>query len=393
MTADTEHAEPSAHRSRSELAELALLFARLGITAFGGPAAHVAMMQDEVVTRRRWLTSAEFLDLLGATNFIPGPNSTEMAIHIGHRRAGWRGLIVAGSCFILPAVLATLAFAWVYVRYGHRPAAESALYGIKPVIVGVVVQAIWGLARSAVKNGKLAVVGIAALVARALDVDELVVLFGSGLLYALLASPRATKAPPGGASNAMMLGAAPVLAGAATSTVSSSGILLLFMKIGSVLFGSGYVLLAFLRTALVHDRHWLTEAQLLDAVAAGQVTPGPVFSTATFVGYLLDGMPGAAAATVGIFLPAFFFVAVSAPFLPRLRQSPAAARVLDGINVASLALMALVTVDLGRAAIVDSWTLLLAVVGVLALLRFKMSSAWLVVGGGLVGYVISSVAR
>jgi chromate transporter len=363
----------------SPLVELALLFTRLGVTAFGGPAAHIAMMQHEVVERRRWLTSEEFLDLLGATNFIPGPNSTELAIHIGHRRAGWKGLLVAGTCFILPAALATLAFAWTYDRVNHLSQAAAVLYGIKPFVLAVVLQAVWALGRTAVKNRGLAALGMTAVVAQLVGVNELLVLFGAGALYVALDSLRSSRQKPPSAS--LLFGALPVVSGAATPSISSGGILFVFFKIGSVL-------LAFLRSELVEQRHWLTEAQLLDAVAVGQITPGPVFSTATFVGYLLHGVSGAVAATVGIFLPAFFFVAVSAPFLSRLRQSPGAGRFLDGVNVASLALMAPVLLDLGRAAVVDAWTLGFALAGGVLLLRYRVNAAWLVVASGLLGVLV-----
>jgi chromate transporter len=369
----------------AEVRELATLFLRLGLTAFGGPAAHIAMMRHEVVERRNWLTDEEFLDLLGATNFIPGPNSTEMAIHVGHRRAGWVGLIVAGVCFIMPAALLALGFAWLYVRFGTLPAAGATLYGVKPVIVAVVVQALWGLGRTAVKSKLLGAIAAASVLASALGVNELLVLFAGGVASAVLARPTRDVAPE--ASRAPAFLAMPAAA-VATKAISSSSIFLVFAKIGSVLFGSGYVLLAFLRADLVQARHWLTEGQLLDAVAVGQLTPGPVFTTATFIGYVLNGNAGAAAATLGIFAPAFVFVALSGPLVPRLRRSPPAARFLDGLNVASLALMAVVTWSLTRAAVVDAWTVALVVASAALLIRYKVNSAWLVVGGGLIGNVV-----
>jgi chromate transporter len=350
----------------SPLRELALLFLRLGLTAFGGPAAHVAMMEDEVVRRRKWLTHEEFLDLLGATNLIPGPNSTEMAIHIGHRRGGWKGLIVAGACFILPAMLLTLGFAWAYVKFGTLPQAKALLYGVKPVIIAVVVQALWGLGRSALKSRLLAALGVAAFIAAFLGVNELLVLLAAGVLAIALRNRPV----------AMAIDPAPLL-----------GIFGFFAKVGSVLYGSGYVLLAFLRADLVDRLHWMTEAQLLDAVAVGQFTPGPVFTTATFIGYLLHGAPGALVATAGIFLPAFVFVALSGPLIPRIRRSPVAGAFLDGVNVASLALMASVTWYLGRAAVVDVVTLLLALASAVLLLRWRVNSAWLVLGGAVVGMI------
>jgi chromate transporter len=376
----------------SALREIVVVFLRLGITAFGGPAAHIAMMEDEVVQRRKWMTREEFLDLYGATNLIPGPNSTEMAIHVGHHRAGWAGLVVAGCCFIVPAVLLMLGLALAYVRFGSLPEAGWLLYGVKPVIMAVVVQALWGLGRTAVKTKPLAALAVACAIASFLGVNELAVLFGAGALVA--ATRGAAKgSKPGAPSSSSSSASFPVasvgaVAGASAAAAAPFGLLPLFLsfvKVGAVLFGSGYVLLAFLRADLVDQRHWLTEAQLLDAVAAGQVTPGPVFTTATFIGYVLGGTPGALVATVGIFLPAFFFVAVSGPLVPRLRRSAAAGSFLDGVNVASLALMAVVTLQLGRAAVTDWISAGLAAASAFLLLRYRLNSAWLVLGGGVIG--------
>jgi chromate transporter len=370
----------------TSLRELALLFLRLGATAFGGPAAHIAMMQDEVVKRRKWLTEAEYLDLLGATNLIPGPNSTEMAIHVGWGRRRWAGLLVAGLSFILPATLITGVVGWAYVRFGTVPQVGWLLYGVKPIILAVVVQALWGLAPRAARSWPLRVLGVAAVVASALGMNELVVLFGAG---AILMAARAARGRPGGAA---LGGIVPLLpaAGAslAASAVTLPGLFWVFCKTGAVLFGSGYVLLAFLRADLVERLHWMTEAQLIDAIAVGQVTPGPVFTSATFIGYLLAGPGGAAVATAGIFLPAFVFVALSGPLVPRLRASRLAGAFLDGVNISSLALMAVVTAQLGRAAIVDVPTALLAVLGAVLLLRLRWSSTWLVIGGAAAGALI-----
>jgi chromate transporter len=363
------------------LHELALLFFRLGATAFGGPAAHIAMMRDEVVTRRQWLSEERFLDLLGATNLIPGPNSTELAIHIGFERRRWAGLVVAGLAFIVPAMVLTAACGWAYVEFGTLPAVGWILYGVKPVILGVVVQAIWGLTPKAAKTPLLRMLGALAIVAAASGVNELVVLFAAGLLAILL-----TRAPAQGRAALSVL---PLVAGTtASQAVTLPGIFGVFFKIGSVLFGSGYVLLAFLRSDLVERLGWLTEAQLIDAIAVGQVTPGPVFTTATFIGYVLAGPWGALVATAGIFLPAFIFVALSGPLVPKLRQSKAAGAFLDGVNVASLALMAVVTAQLGRAAVIDVPTVLLAVIASVLLVRFKTNSTWLVLGGALAGFVV-----
>ncbi len=374
---------------RLELRELALLFLRLGATAFGGPAAHIAMMEDEVVRRRGWITREEFLDLLGATNLIPGPNSTEMAIHIGLRRAGFPGLVVAGAAFIVPATLIVTAIAWAYVKVGRLPAAEGLLRGVKPVVVAIVLQALVGFGRTAVRTVPLAVVGAAAVLAAVLGVNELVVLGAAGIA---LASNRLARGRRASAA-AMPLLVPPVnvlpLALAAAATPFTLGRLFLaFLKIGSVLYGSGYVLLAFLRSELVQRLGWLTESQLLDAVAVGQVTPGPVFTTATFIGYVLGGTPGAAAATAGIFLPAFVFVAVSGPLVPRIRASPVAGAFLDGVNVASFALMSVVSFQLARTAISDVATAGIALVSALLLLRYRVNSSWLVAGGAALGLAL-----
>lgn len=374
----------------TSLQELALLFFRLGTTAFGGPAAHIAMMEDEIVHRRRWLSHEKFLDLLGATNLIPGPNSTEMAIHIGHHRAGWAGLVVAGACFILPAACITLAFAWAYVHLGSLPQAEGLLYGMKPVIIAVVVQALWRLGQSALKTTRLTVIALLATAANFLGMNELIVLCGAGVITALVdrLADDARAVPPVlsivGLGTPLMNGGG-VTAATLATPFSLAPLFWFFCKVGAVLFGSGYVLLAFLRADLVDRWRWLTEAQLLDAVAVGQITPGPVFTTATFIGYLLGGTPGAVVATCGIFLPAFLFVALSGPLIPRLRRSTTAGAVLDGVNVASLALMAVVTWHLSRAAVVDMPSAMLAIASALLLMRFRVNSAWLVLGGGLVG--------
>jgi chromate transporter len=379
--------------------ELALLFLRLGATAFGGPAAHIALMEHELVRRRAWLTHEEFLDLVGATNLIPGPNSTELAIHIGYRRAGLPGLVVAGACFIVPAALLTAACAWAYVRWGTLPEVAFILYGVKPVIIAVVVQALVRLARTALRTWAIAALAALAAAAVALGVHELLVLLAAGLVCAALRRPprAAPPAPPAAPPPAAAPLLFPALATATTATATATaaaasitlgGIFLVFLKIGSVLFGSGYVLLAFLRADLVERLGWLGEAQLLDAVAVGQITPGPVFSTATFIGYLLDGGAGAAVATVGIFLPAFVFVALSGPLVPRLRRSRVAGGFLDGVNAASLALMAVVAAQLGHAALVDVPTLLLAAVATGLLLETTLSSVWLVLGGALAGWAL-----
>ena len=332
--------------------------------------------------RRKWLSDQEFLDLVGATNLIPGPNSTEMAIHIGYLRAGLRGLLLAGICFILPAMLIVLVLAWAYVEFGSLPQIQWVLYGVKPVVIAIVAQALWVLGRKAVKGWMTQVVGIAVLAGYFLGLNEIALLFGAGLLVMLLANAQRIK------SGMLALAAFPLASAgsdAAAIPYSLSDLFLTFLKIGSVLYGSGYVLLAFLHTDFVARFGWLTAQQLIDAVAIGQVTPGPVFTTATFIGYLLGGTAGAIAATIAIFLPSFVFVAISNPFIPRMRNSPWFGGLLDGLNVASLALMAAVTWQLGVASLIDPLTALIALVSGVLLARYKLNSTWLIAGGAILG--------
>ncbi|PYP90319.1 MAG: chromate transporter [Blastocatellia bacterium AA13] len=379
----------------SPLVELAFLFLKLGTIAFGGPAAHIAMMEDEIVTRRGWLTREKFLDLLGATNLIPGPNSTEMAIHVGYQRAGWPGLIVAGSCFILPAALIVGAIAWGYVRFGKLPQAEALLYGMKPIIIAIVLQALWRFLREELKTWRLALVAVVCAALSLMGVNELVLLLGSAVMLAavrwfttsakndLPLIALITSEPLRGVVQALQ-------AGVAVMPFSLWSLLLFFLKIGSVLFGSGYVLLAFLRADLVERWGWLTEAQLIDSIAVGQLTPGPVFTTATFIGYLLGGVKGSVVATIGIFLPAFFFVGISGPLVPRIRKSPILGSALDGVIAASLALMAVVTFQLGKAALIDVPTVVLFLVGFGLLMLLRLNSAWLILIGAVAGLVLNS---
>lgn len=375
-------------RAQSNLGEVTRLFLRLGFTAFGGPAAHIAMMHDEVVKRRKWMSDQHFLDLVGATNLIPGPNSTEMAIHIGYERAGWRGLVSAGLCFIMPAVLIVLALAWVYVEYGTTPQGNALMYGIKPVIIAIVLQALYRLVPAALKSPILIAVGIAALILYLLGINELLVLFGGALVVVLIQAAR--RFPQAAAAWLPLATFKNVLPQqlAAGESAPLAQLFLIFLKAGALLYGSGYVLLAFLRNDLVLHYEWMTEQQLLDAIAIGQFTPGPVFTTATFIGYTLAGIPGAVVATVGIFLPSFLFVALLARIMPHIRKSPWTAAFLDGVNVSALGLMAGVTWQLGRAAIIDIPTALLAVVAAVLLFRFQINSAWLVLAGGLIGLLI-----
>jgi len=376
------NADSVSSASKVSLRELAGFFLRLGTTAFGGPAAHIAIMEDELVRRRKWLSREKFLDLLGASNLIPGPSSSELAIHIGYLLGGWPGLLVAGICFILPAACMVGGLAWAYVHFGKLPEVPAILYGVKPVVIAVILQALWGLGRTAIKTTYLGFVAVLSVLLSVFALHPLLLLLLAGGL-ACLPHLRAQR---------LSLSALPSLtissaALATATTFSLSSLFLIFLKIGAIVFGSGYVLLAFLRADLVSNRGWLTDAQLVDAVAVGQVTPGPVFTTATFIGFILGGIRGAVLATIGIFVPAFILVAVSGPLVPRIRKSKIAGAILDGVNVASLALMAVVTWQLGRASIVDVVTVVLAVASLFVLLRFKLNSAWLVLIGSIIGLV------
>jgi chromate transporter len=367
---------------RSRLAEVTLFFLRLGVTAFGGPAAHIAIMRDEVVKRRKWIDEQGFLDLLGAANLIPGPTSTEMAIYLGFRRVGWAGLVLAGVCFISPAMLIVLALAWAYVRYGSTPAAGGILYGVLPVVIAIVAQALWGLGQKAVKGWLTAVTGAAVLVLYFLHVNILALLLAAGLVVMAGENWRRLKSVK---VSALLLPLSSIGLAAGAAPFSLLLLFLNFLKIGAVLYGSGYVLLAFLRADFVTRLGWLTDKQLIDAIAVGQVTPGPVFTTATFIGYLLGGVPGALLATLGIFLPSFFFVAISSLFIPYIRSSAWASTFLDGVNVASLGLMLGVTVQLAATALIDPITVVIALVSLGLLFRYHTNSTWLIAGSALLG--------
>jgi chromate transporter len=383
------------------LVELIGLFLRLGFTAFGGPAAHIALMRVEVVERRRWVNSEHFVDLIGITNLIPGPSSTELAIYLGYLRAGWLGLLVTGICFIGPAMLIVLALAWAYVTYGALPQVGWLFYGIQPVVVAIIAQAIWNLGRAIFRGGLAAVVAFLVLVLYLLGVNVLVLLFGGALFFGALClverqwkSKQALKSAlvlvPVGleARNITWKAALPPLGtGLLTTSVPFSllALFLTFLKLGAVVYGSGYTLLAFLRTDLVQNLHWLTDKQLLDAVSIGQFTPGPVFTTATFIGYLLGGPLGAALATLGIFLPSFLFIPLIHPVAAHLRQSAWTATLLDGINAAALALMTGVLAQLGQHALSDVLTWAVTLVSFVILQRWKINSVWLIAAGAAIG--------
>jgi chromate transporter len=371
------------------LGEIALVFLKLGTIAFGGPAAHLAMMEEEFVRRRKWITQAEFLDRLATANLIPGPSSTEVAIFVGQLKRGWRGLIVAGCCFIIPAAVIVSVIAWAYVRFGSLPKAEGVLSAIKPAVVAIVIQALGKLGRTGVRTTLLAVIAVLAAVLSLLGVNPVLVLVFAGLLAAAAWAMKNRLLGAGVVGlPKIAAGAMAVAAMGAAFPVGLGPLFLSFLKVGSVVFGSGYVLLAFLQTEFVERLHWLTEKQLIDAVAVGQFTPGPLFTTATFIGYVVAGWMGAVVATVGIFLPGFVLVLVSGPLIPRLRRSAVAAAALDGVVAGSLALMAVVAMQLGKASIVDRTTLVVFGVSLIALLRFRVNSAWLVAAAAVVGWVM-----
>jgi len=369
--------------------EIWRLFLRLGLTAFGGPAAHIGLMEREAVERRGWMSRSQFLDLVGACNLLPGPSSTQVAMALGYSRAGWLGLLVAGVCFILPASLMTLALAWAYVRYGSLPSAQGLLYGIKPVMVAIIAQAVWRLGRRAFRRWQLALAGLACFAAALAGAPPIAVLFAAGGLTLLAEWPHSR---PGAA---MGIAGLPMAAGSgaagAAGVTGLTPLFLVFLKLGVVVFGSGYVLVAFLKDDLVDRLHWITTPQLLDAVTAGQVTPGPVFATAAFLGYLLRGWAGAAVATVAIFLPSFVMAGLVGALAGRIRKSPLAAAFLDGVNAAAVALMAAVAISLGRATLVDDWTWALGLVSAALLLRYRVNATWLILGGAALGLLLRRV--
>jgi|SRR5450432_1086991 chromate transporter len=392
MPPETEQATPAAETPKVGLVELALVFLKLGTIAFGGPAAHIAMMEQEFVARRAWLTREEFLDRLAAANLIPGPSSTEMAIHIGFLKRGWRGLIVAGCCFIVPAAIMVTLIAAAYVAYGNLPQLNGILYGLKPVVIAVIVQAFWKLAQSAIKNPFLAAIAVLAAVGSAFSIDNLSVILVAGVLAALPIICRKARAPKPllPAWLFPFHGTVPALALVATAAsvvpVTLWRLFLTFIKIGSVLFGSGYVLLAFLRADFIVHLGWLNQKQLLDAVAVGQITPGPVFTTATFIGYLVAGVKGAIVATVAIFLPGFFLVAASGPIIARVRRSAIAGAFLDGVIAGSLALMGLVAWQLGRQSIVDLLTVFLFIMSFALLVHTRTNTLVIIIAAAVVGW-------
>ena len=374
--------QPSEISRRSRLIEVAGLFLRLGVTAFGGPAAHIAIMRDEVVKKRKWITEQEFLDLFGAANMIPGPTSTEMAIYLGYRRVGWMGLVLAGVCFILPAMLIVMILSWAYIRYGTTTWATGILYGIMPVVMAIITQALWGLRTKAIKNWLTGVIGLGAVILFMLGVNILIILLFAALIVMIGENlSRIKNIPIAG----ILLPFAGLSFLAGFTPFNLTLLFLNFLKIGATLYGSGYVLLAFLRADFVLNLSWLTDKQLIDAIAIGQITPGPVFTTATFIGYLLGGIPGALIATLGIFLPSFIYVGISSLIIKRFRNSPWAASFLDGVNAASLGLMLAVSIQLAFTTLIDPLTIGIAVICLMILIRFQTNSTWLIAGGALIG--------
>ncbi len=368
------------------LKEVAQLFLRLGFTAFGGPAAHIAMMQREVVGKRKWMSNQHFLDLVGATNLIPGPNSTEMVIHIGKERAGWKGMIVAGLCFILPAVLITAVFAWLYKEYGQLPEVQPFVYGIKPAIIAIILAAVYPLARKSLKSIELGIIGGVVMVLSLLNYNEILLMFGAGFLAMVISFLKRNNTADG-------LLPLPLLQipGAALVPLTNLNLFFIFLKIGAILYGSGYVLFAFLDAELVVPGY-LTRQQLIDAIAVGQFTPGPLFSSVTFIGYQVSGWSGAALATIGIFLPSFIFVALLNPLVKRMRNSIHLAAFLDAVNIASVAIIIVICFMMGKESINDWRTILIALTGITITFGFKwVNSAWIVLGGAFMGYILSLI--
>ena len=374
-------------RESHPLAEVAKVFFKLGCIAFGGPAVHIAMMEEEVVKKRKWMTPEHFLDLVGATNLIPGPNSTEMTMHCGHERAGWKGLIVAGACFIFPAVVITAIIAWAYQTYGKLPTVQPFIYGIKPAIIAVIVSLMISLGKKALKTTALGVLGILSLIAALAGVNEIYILFGAGILGMIIHWIH-----KGNHASIFVLPLTFLPALNQSIEISNTKLFWIFLKVGSILYGSGYVLFAFLDAELV-STSILPRQQLIDAIAVGQFTPGPVFSSATFIGWQLGGMNGAIAATAGIFLPSFIFVAFLNPLIPRLRKSTVMSAFLDTVNIVSVALILSVTIEMGKETFSDWRTIVIAAGGFAATYYFKkLNTAFIILGGALAGFILSLLA-
>lgn len=371
---------------KNNLKEIAKLFLKLGTIGFGGPAVHIAMMQDEVVVKKKWLSEQHFLDLIGATNLIPGPNSTEMAIHIGHEKGGWKGLIVAGFCFIFPAVMITLLFAWMYKEYGQIPEIKPFLYGIKPAIIAIILSAIFPLAKKSLKTMQLGIIGFLVLFLSLLNYNEIILLFGAGLVALLIyyLKQQTNKSIP-------IIFPIVLLQSSESNVISATNLnlFLIFLKIGAILYGSGYVLFAFLDAELVATG-LLSRTQLIDAIAVGQFTPGPVFSSVTFIGYQINGFSGALISTTAIFLPSFIFVALLNPLVKKMRHSTVFAIFLDAVNVASIAIIISICIEMGSETIIDWRTILIAAISMMITFNYrKINSAFIVLGGSIIGFILS----
>lgn len=375
-------------KDNAGLKDIAKLFLKLGVIGFGGPAAHIAMMREEVVIKRKWLSEQHFLDLVGATNLIPGPNSTEMAIHIGHEKAGWKGLIIAGLCFILPAVFITGIFAWLYKQYGQLPEVQPFIYGVKPAIIAIILGAILPLAKKSIKSIELAVIGILVLICSLLNFSEIYLMFGAGFLALFLDSIRSKKMTN---TNSIFPFTFLQITNTTILSVTNSNLFWIFLKIGAILYGSGYVLFAFLDTELV-STGLLSKQQLIDAIAIGQLTPGPVFSSVTFIGYQINGLTGAVVSTIAIFLPSFVFVALLNPIVRKMRNSKTFSTFLDAVNVASVAIITAVCFDMGKVTITDWRTIFIALLSIAITFGYKkINSAFIVLGGSLIGYLLTLV--
>ena len=386
----------------THLKELAGVFSKLGIIGFGGPAAHIAMMENEVVSKKKWMSREHFLDLIGATNLIPGPNSTEMAMHCGYHRAGWPGLIVAGLGFIIPATLITVAIAWFYQRYGSIPDIKPILYGIRPAVLAIIINAVYKFGKKALKNWQLGIIGAAVMIGSLSGMSEVLVLLAGGLLgmFGFLLGQKKGSMKQSFLPLLLLTGKPELLKVAIAATALSTGqvvgnvslvkLFLVFLKIGSVLFGSGYVLIAYLQDELIDQLGWLTQQQLVDAIAVGQFTPGPVSSAVTFVGYQIIGIKGAIFTTMGMFLPSFFFVALLNPFIPKMRNSKWVSCFLDSVNVGAVAIIAVAVIQLARATLINWQTWLIALMSVAVTFVFKkVNTLWIVIGSAIVGYILT----
>ncbi len=373
---------------KGTLAEVAKVFFKMGCFAFGGPAAHIAMMEKEIIEKRKWMTHEHFLDLIGATNLIPGPNSTEMTMHCGHERAGSVGLFVAGICFIFPAILITGFFAWIYKEYGDLPNVEPFIYGIKPAVLAIILGAILKLGKKALKSFELGVLGALALTSALLGVNEIVALLGTGLLGVVYFQIKNAASNTKANWLPLILLQSPTLA---ASSIPTWKVFLTFLKVGSVLYGSGYVLFAYLDAELVTNG-WLTRQELIDAVAVGQFTPGPVLSTATFIGFQLNGFWGAIASTAGIFLPSFLFVLLLNPLVPKMRQSKILSYFLSSVNVAAVAVMVSVLFEMGRDTLVAIPAVIICALSLIVTFGFKkVSPIWIIIGASILGYAFTFI--